>query len=96
MGAQWLLGLSLLSLLALPAGAEPVAVVVNSGVTVTLTDEPCQIEAVKNLQYRATWVERGGSFEGCFTVQSGIVVLYWSDKTVVILPGRAFKKAGAT
>lgn len=71
--------------------ARPVAKVQQDGITITLTDEPCKLPVVSNLPYRLTWEEGGKKFEGCFTVQQGIVVAYFSgDKTVVILPGHAF------
>lgn len=73
-----------------PLHAAPVAKAEKDGVTITLFDEDCKLDSVKNLQYRATWVEKGKAFEGCFTVQGGIVVFFWSDLTVGLAPGQAF------
>lgn len=73
--------------------AEPVAVSSNNGITITLFDEGCKSHNVKNLPYRAAWKEGKGSFEGCYGVSSGVVVmLYFEDKTVVVLPVQAFAK----
>lgn len=70
------------------AGGEPAAELLSEGgVVVQLYQEPCQLAAVENLPYRATWREARGNFEGCFDVQhQSIVVLYFEDHTVVTLP----------
>lgn len=68
------------------AGAE------SQGIKVILTDEPCKLsDVVKNLPYRATWTERGKVFEGCWAAhpQLPIVMSYWSDHTVGIIPVQA-------
>jgi hypothetical protein len=82
-----------LMLAALPTQAAPVAAVTQDGITVTLYDEPCALEAVANLCYRATWHDpKRGHFEGCYTVQHHtIVVLYFDDRTVVVLPLQIFQ-----
>lgn len=73
-----------------PLNASPVAKAEKDGVTITLFDEACKLDSVKNLQYRATWTEKSRSFEGCFSVQGGIVIFFWSDLTVGLAPGQAF------
>jgi len=82
-----------LMLAALPTQAAPVAAIVQDGITVTLYDEPCALAAVANLPYRATWHDpKRGHFEGCYTVQHHtIVVLYFDDRTVVVLPLQIFQ-----
>ena len=86
--------LALLLLTCSVAYAAPVAVAGNSEVTVTLTDENCALSAVKNLPYRATWVEAKGSFEGCYDVRRTVVVIYFEDQQVIIVPLEAFRKPG--
>lgn len=86
-------------LLMLPASglAAPVAVTERDGVTITATDEPCRLTAmVDNLPMRATWQEKGKTFEGCFVVHPmGIVLFYFEDKTIVAVPPSAFRKTAA-
>jgi hypothetical protein len=76
-----------------PAFPAPVAIANNEGVTITLTDEPCALAAVSNLKYRAIWSEPGTRFDGCFGVSGPVVILYFDDRTVVVLPVRAFSLA---
>lgn len=85
--------LALLLLFPLIAWAKPLAIAQGDGVTVTLTDEPCAVKEIANLPYRATWTEKGKTFEGCWAVDESLVVSYWSDATVVVLPAQMFKKA---
>ncbi len=76
-----------------PAYAAPVAIGQHEGITVVLTDEPCALDAVSNLQRRATWTEGGKTFEGCFGILGGMVVAYFSDKTVAAIPVQHFAPA---
>jgi len=85
-------------IVALPALAadatapHPAAEYTEGGATVALYREPCQLAAVANLPYRATWRDAAGkTFEGCFAIQHGsVVAMYFDDRTVVTLPVRAF------
>lgn len=74
------------------AHAGPVYQADVEGVKIVLTDEPCQIPAISNLQRRATWTEKGKTTEGCFGghQQFPIVMLYFADKTVVVVPVQMF------
>ena len=72
--------------------AKPLAIAESGGVRITLFDEDCKMDAVKNLTYRITWSEKGATIEGCFTVHQGIVVAYFADKTIAIFPGTAFRQ----
>ena len=64
----------------------------NDGdITIALTDEKCALNAVSNLPGRATWDEKGKHYEGCFGVQKIFVILYFDDKSVVVLPAHAFR-----
>ena len=73
--------------------AAPVAQVVENNLKITLFDVPCQLTEVSNLQMRATWSENGKVFEGCWGGSPvGVVMLYFSDKSVAAVPVRAFTK----
>ena len=71
--------------------AADVAKVSDSDVTITLTDEKCALSSVSNLPYRAYWDESGKHYEGCFAVRKIFVLLYFDDKSVVVLPAHAFE-----
>ena len=79
------------------AKAEPMYFAEADGATVTLHSEPCALtDVVTNLPRRATWSEKGKTFEGCWSARPdiGIVVLYFSgDKTVGLAPMQAFQRA---
>ena len=64
----------------------------GDGTTVALTDEPCRLQEVSNLKRRATWNEKGEIFEGCWGAHkdTGLILAYFSDKTVVIFPPQIF------
>lgn len=67
------------------------------GARIVLTDEPCRLD-VANLKYRAIWTEKGKDFEGCFAPRTdmGVVLAYFSDKTVVAIPIQAFTRVQGT
>jgi hypothetical protein len=86
------LGMIVLILNANAYGA-PMAQTVSDGATIVLTDEPCKLKQVTNLKYRATWSEKGKVFEGCYAVHPyGVVVGYFSDGAVALIPLDAFAK----
>ncbi len=64
------------------------------GIDITLTDQPCKLPAVSNLKFEAIWTEKGKSYKGCYGghPQLPVVVLYFEDKTVVVLPVDLFVK----
>jgi hypothetical protein len=76
------------------AYATPLFQAEAEGVKIVVYDEPCKIDAVANLKYRATWHEKGKVFEGCVGghPQFPIVMGYFADKTVVVLPAEMFVK----
>lgn len=86
---KWLL--MLLAFVAVDANTAPVAVADHEGIKVTLTDEKCTLKVVTNLPFRVTWQEKGKSYEGCFAPNSGIVVMFFDDGSVVVASGRAFR-----
>jgi hypothetical protein len=74
--------------------ASPRYSVEAQGAVITLTDDPCELDAVKNLPYKATWVEDGKTFQGCFAPRPEVqlVVAYFDDRTVALIPFQALKK----
>ena len=72
--------------------AAPIYQAEADGARVVLTDEPCTLAAVSNLKFRATWTEKGKTFEGCWGARpdAGFVMAYWSDRTVVVMPLQIF------
>lgn len=88
-----LLIVSLFSLVILAASyhahGRPVAYAGDGEVRVTLHDDPCALDV--KLPYRIVWQEKGKTFEGCFGIMQGVVVAYFSDKSVALFPGKAFQ-----
>ena len=63
----------------------------NSGVVVTIYDEPCKFtNVVSNMPYRATWVENGAKSEGCVMAhpiamgRAQVFAFWFDDKTVFV------------
>lgn len=77
-----------LLLLVLPhhSASAPVAVYREGVIEVVLTDEECRLtRLIVNLPYRAVWTEQGKRWEGCYSVGSGgLIVFYWSSREVGI------------
>lgn len=74
-----------------PASA-PAAVATREDVTLSLYTEPCALPAVKNLPYRAIWRDARGAYEGCYDVRLGaVVVAYFTDRTVIVVPLEVFR-----
>lgn len=80
-----------LALAASIAYAKPLAGVDAEGVRIVFTDEPCALKEVTNLPYAATWTEKGKVTQGCwaFHPQARVVMTYWADRTVAIIPPQA-------
>ena len=81
-----------------PALADPVATASADGVLITFYSDKCALKEVVNLPYRAVWTEGGKSVEGCYTArpEAGVVVCYFADKTVGLVPYRALKEVKET
>ncbi len=75
------------------AYAEPIAVVSQGALVLTLTDEPCALPAIANLPGRATWVEKGEIIEGCYGRRGDMILFYFADRTVINIPMHAFRQA---
>lgn len=89
-----LLALVLIALsvgLPMVAFAAPIAVAKDGQTAITLYNEPCRLTVV-DLPSRATWVEAGVVDEGCFGThpEYPIVVLYFDDRSIVILLKNVF------
>jgi len=68
----------------------------DKGVTITFYDDPCQLkDKVSNLPYKATWQEGGKTFQGCAAPRADLelVVVYFDDLTVALVPFHLLKKA---
>lgn len=81
----------------LPARADPVGAASGDGLTVTLYDEPCRLDGVTNLPFRATWQEAGEpAQEGCWAANRKMrtVATYWSDRTVIVISVDLFVRVG--
>jgi len=63
-------------------------------VRVILTDEPCKLPVVTNLPFRAQWLEGKEKFEGCWAPSSAapVVMAYFDDKTVAVIPMQFFQE----
>ena len=72
--------------------ARPMAIAQAEGVTITLHSDECALPGITNLKMKATWFEKGKTFQGCWGAhpQYGLVMFFFEDKTVVVLPGDAF------
>jgi hypothetical protein len=78
----------------LSAHAAPVAQANGpGGEVITITDEPCKLTDIVDMPHRATWTEKGKTFEGCAAPHpAGVVVLYFKDdKSIALVPIRMFQ-----
>lgn len=85
-----------LLLLASSQAHAQAAVFSADDVTILLYREPCKLTAsVSNLPHRATWAEKGKTYEGCFgTTPFGVLSFYFDgDKTVATIPTHVFQPA---
>lgn len=76
------------------ARAEPVYQAVTGNVRRVLHDDACTLKEITNLPRRATWTEGGATFEGCWGArpEQGVVLAYFTDKTVAAIPISVFVK----
>lgn len=81
-----------------PAFSAPIYQADQEGVKIVLFDEDCKLKEVTNLKKRATWTEKGRTYEGCYGGHPffPIVMGYFSDRTVVALPSEIFIKVHGT
>lgn len=74
--------------------AEPIYEASAGGVRIVVYKEKCTLEAVTNLPWRAVWFQDGNEIEGCIGAKDELVVVvaYFADKTIVVLPMEIFRK----
>lgn len=78
----------------LEAKSEPMFQTVSpDGIVITLHSEKCDLKEIVNLPKRATWQEKAKSYEGCWGLNPlGVVMFYFTDKTIAVVPAEAFQK----
>ena len=84
--------------LAAPTYAEVVAVARSDTVTLSLTDEACDVPHVTNLKLKAVWTDSKGDINGCWgsQIEGMLIVIYFDDGSVMGVPTRAFQKVTGT
>ena len=98
---KYMLALAAAVFLLLPSQAksEPQYRATVQDVVITLHSEACEMkELVSNLPRRATWMEKGKTFEGCFGYVEHLQLLMFyfrDDKTVAGLPAGVFSRVTA-
>jgi hypothetical protein len=90
-----MLGFVLLVAAAFNVHGKPIAVAAEQGAVITLTDEPCKFTHVVQMPYRITWEEKGKKFEGCFSINQSIIVAYFEDKSIALIPTGVFRPASS-
>lgn len=79
-----------------PLNAEPVLQTnLPDGTVITLHTDKCELKEVTNLDRRATWQDKAGSYEGCWrpSAFSPLFIFFFrEDKTVADIPASVFKK----
>ena len=86
---KFILGLILaLGLSSISANAQtPALTAVQDNVMVSIYDEPCRLQDKIDFPYRATWLEVGKKpIEGCAAGYGDIVVVYFEDRSVAVVP----------
>lgn len=81
-----------LLLLASSAYADTFTAAIDGATVTVMTHEPCALAGVSNLPSRAVWKEGAKSYAGCVGHRSGILIFYFDDRSVVILPSQIFAK----
>ncbi len=67
----------------------------KDGVVITLHSDKCALKEVSNLPNKATWDEKGKTFEGCWRPSAffPLVIFYFlGDRTIADVPMQAFEK----
>ena len=81
-----------LALVVRNAHAKPTHIAQDGPVTVTIHDDKCALSAVV-MPYRATWKEGDKTYEGCVGAHpAGLLIFYFSDKSIVLLAPQAFQR----
>lgn len=80
-----------LLLVAMPAWAAPIAVATDGSSIITLTDEPCALKV--KLRNKAVWTEGDKTWQGCFGVTQGVVVMFFDDTSIALFSASQFRPA---
>jgi hypothetical protein len=75
--------------------ADPLFAFEKDGIRVVLTNDKCALSEVSNLPYRATWEEKGQTFEGCWSPsfdRQRVNAFFVSDRSVVSFPPQMFSR----
>lgn len=89
--------LLLLLLWVMPSNSAPIMQAADGEVTVTLHDDKCALREVTNLPAKAVWREKGKEIEGCWGLHPiGVVLFYFTDKTVAVAPRQSFQRVTGT
>lgn len=93
-----LLALLITTVWATKAYAEPILSASDGNARVTIYEEKCARDEVTNLSNRATWEEKGKVNEGCaaYRPDLGVVIFWFDDKTVTVIPAAAFGRVTGT
>lgn len=81
------------------AHAGVVAISTDPAATIALYDDPCALtHVIRGLPLKATWQEKGVTHQGCYSLgyENTLVVMYFSDLTIVLVPVQMFKPAQGT
>lgn len=74
------------------AHAEAIASAESNGVKITLFKDDCTLKEISNLRFHAEWAEHGKVTQGCWSLHPvGLVLMYFADKTMMILPAQEFE-----
>jgi len=99
MAPYWVLGALIigfgLALFSAKVLADPIGKAEAEGAVITFYNEPCLIkDQITNLPFRAEWVEKDKTYQGCFGIRPdiGMVVAWFDDRTVALIPLQAVKK----
>lgn len=78
--------------------AVPVYETTQGAVRVVVYNDPCKLDAVKNLPVRAVWFENDKEIEGCAGARDdlGVAIIYFADKTIAVIPLFAFRRLTST
>lgn len=74
--------------------ADPLYEFSQGNVRIVVYKDQCRLKEVSNIPLRAVWYENGKEIEGCIGAKDdlGVVVAYFADKTIVVLPMQVFRK----
>lgn len=76
------------------AVAAPIARASDKDVVIVLYEDKCTLDVI-GLPQRAQWSQGGKSWEGCFDLRRDtLILIYFEDKSIVIIPAGFFRPHG--